>query len=77
MVEANYVSGDDYVIEFQDHRFGFNASDFEERVTAAAVKLGLVPDNGLDDEETADVRINDRYADRVAASTQSEASLAR
>jgi hypothetical protein len=55
VVEANYVSGDDYVIEFQDHRFGFNASDFEQRVTAAAVKLGLVADNELDDDETADL----------------------
>ena len=55
VVEANYVSGDDYVIEFQDHRFGFNSSDFEQRVTAAAVKLGLVADNGLDDDETADL----------------------
>ena len=55
VVEANYVSGDDYVIEFQDHRFGFNAADFEQRVTAAAVKLGLVADNELDDEETADL----------------------
>src|SRR5947208_4389968 len=55
MVEANYVSGDDYVIEFQDHRFGFNAGDFEERVTAAAVRLGLVADNDLDDDETADL----------------------
>jgi hypothetical protein len=55
VVEANYVSGDDYVIEFQDHRFGFNAEDFDERVTAAAVRLGLVADNDLDDEETADL----------------------
>ena len=55
VVEANYVSGDDYVIEFQDHRFGFNAEDFEERVTAAAVRLGLVGDNDLDDDETADL----------------------
>ena len=55
MVEANYVSGDDYVIEFQDHRFGFNASDFEQRVTAAAVRLGLIADNDLDDDETADL----------------------
>ena len=55
VAEANYDSGDDYVIEFQDHRFGFNAEDFEERVTAAAVRLGLVPDNDLDDEETADL----------------------
>ena len=55
VVEANYVSGDDYVIEFQDHRFGFNASDFEQRVTAAAVKLGLLAGNDLDDDETADL----------------------
>jgi hypothetical protein len=55
VVEANYVSGDDYVIEFQDHRFGFNAADFEQRVTAAAVKLGLVADNELDEDETADL----------------------
>ena len=55
VVEANYVSGDDYVIEFQDHRFGFNSSDFEQRVTAAAVKLGLVADNELDEDETADL----------------------
>jgi len=55
VVEANYVSGDDYVIEFQDHRFGFNAEDFEERVTAAAVRLGLVADNDLDDDETGDL----------------------
>ena len=55
VVEANYVSGDDYVIEFQDHRFGFNASDFAQRVTAAAVKLGLVADNELDEDEAADL----------------------
>src|SRR3954449_4597187 len=55
VVEANYVSGDDYVIEFQDHRFGFNADDFQERVTAAAVRLGLVAENDLDDDETADL----------------------
>jgi hypothetical protein len=55
VVEANYVSGDDYVIQFQDHRFGFNAEDFEQRVTAAAVKLGLVADNELDGDETADL----------------------
>src|SRR3954451_394137 len=52
VVEANYVSGDDYVIEFQDHRFGSNADDFQERVTAAAVRLGLVAENDLDDDET-------------------------
>lgn len=55
MAEANYVSGDDYVVEFHHHRFGFNAADFEERVTAAAVKLGLVADNELDEDEAADL----------------------
>src|SRR6266545_2342833 len=42
VAEANYVSGDDYVIEFLGYRFAFNASDFEQRVIAAAVKLDLV-----------------------------------
>src|SRR5262249_19963470 len=55
VVEANYLSGDDYVIEFQDHWFGFNAHDFEQRVTAAAVRLGLVADTALDEDEPADL----------------------
>jgi len=53
--EANYSSGDDYVVEFLGYRFGFNESDFEQRVTAAAVKLGLLAGNELDDDETADL----------------------
>ena len=53
--EANYSSGDDYVVEFLGYRFGFNAADFEQRVTAAAVKLGLLGGNELDDDETADL----------------------
>jgi hypothetical protein len=53
--EANYTSGDDYVVEFLGYRFGFNAEDFEQRVTAAAVKLGLLRANELDDDETADL----------------------
>jgi hypothetical protein len=53
--EANYSSGDDYLVEFLGYRFSFNAQDFEQRVTAAAVKLGLIPDNELDDDETADL----------------------
>jgi hypothetical protein len=52
---TNYTSGDDYVVEFLGYRFSFNASDFEQRVTAAAVKLGLVEANELDEEETADL----------------------
>src|SRR3712207_3262144 len=53
--QANYRSGADYVVEFLGYRFGFSARDFEERVTAAAVKLGLVESNELDDDETADL----------------------
>ena len=55
MAEANYSSGADYVVEFLGHRFGFNTSDFEQRVTASAVKLGLVSSNDLDEDETADL----------------------
>ena len=55
MPDANYSSGDDYVVEFLGYRFSFNADDFEQRVTAAAVKLGLVEANGLDEEETCDL----------------------
>ena len=53
--EANYSSGEDYVVEFLGYRFSFNAADFEQRVTAAGVKLGLLAGNELDDDETADL----------------------
>jgi hypothetical protein len=52
---GNYDSGDDYVVEFLGYRFSFNTEDFEQRVTAAAVKLGLLEGNELDDDETADL----------------------
>jgi hypothetical protein len=55
MSEPNYASGDEYVVEFLGYRFGFNAADFEERVTGAAVRLGLISSNDLDEEETADL----------------------
>ncbi len=55
MHETNYRSGGDFVVEFLSYRFGFSAGDFEERVTAAAVKLGLLADNELDLDETADL----------------------
>ena len=51
----NYVSGEDYVLEFLGYRFAFGAVDFQERVTAAAVKLGLLEENDLDEEETLDL----------------------
>jgi hypothetical protein len=53
--DANYSSGEDYVVEFLGYRFSFNAFDFEQRVIGAAVKLGLVQANELDDEETNDL----------------------
>ena len=52
---SNYSSGDDYVLEFLGYRFSFGARDFEERVEAAAVKLGLVPSNDLDEDEIGDL----------------------
>src|SRR5918911_602632 len=55
VAESNYSSGEDFEIEFLSYRFTFNRSDFEERVTAAAVKLGLLEANELDDDETADL----------------------
>jgi hypothetical protein len=55
MLAANYRSGDDFVVEFLGHRFEFNADDFEERVTGAAVKLELVECNDLDADETSDL----------------------
>jgi hypothetical protein len=53
--EANYSSGDDYVVEFLGYRFGFAARDFEERVVSAAVRLGLVDTNDLDADEVTDL----------------------
>ena len=55
MSEANYTSGDDFVVEFLGYRFSFNALDFEQRVNAAAVRLGLVAPGELDADETADL----------------------
>ena len=55
MAETNYWSGEDYVVEFLTFSFKFNACDFEQRVIAAAVKLGLVEANELDEEETRDL----------------------
>jgi hypothetical protein len=55
MHDANYSSGDDYVVEFLGYSFNFNAFDFEQRVIAAAVKLGLVEMNELDEDEASDL----------------------
>jgi hypothetical protein len=55
VLAANYRSGDDFVVEFLGHRFEFSAEDFSERVTAAAVRLGIIGSNDLDEEEQADL----------------------
>ena len=54
-LDANYSSGDDYVVEFLGYSFSFNAFDFVQRVVAAAVKLGLVEVNELDEDEASDL----------------------
>jgi hypothetical protein len=53
--EENYVSGEDYVIEFMRYEFRFGARDFEERVTGAAVRLELVQSNDLEDDAIGDL----------------------
>jgi hypothetical protein len=53
--DANYDSGSDYIVEFLGYRFSFGAQDFEGRVVAAAVKLGVVQTSALDEDETADL----------------------
>lgn len=53
--DANYSSGNDYVVEFLGYHFSFSELDFEGRVIAAAVKLGVVETSELDDEEISDL----------------------
>jgi hypothetical protein len=55
VADANYVSGDDFIIEFLGYRFSFNGLDFEQRVNAAAVRLGLVDREELDPAEIGDL----------------------
>jgi hypothetical protein len=55
VIDANYTSGDDFVVEFLGYRFSFNAIDFEQRVNAAAVRLRLVQPGELEEDETADL----------------------
>ncbi|MGZ4431532.1 MAG: hypothetical protein ACXVYV_07780 [Gaiellales bacterium] len=53
--ESDYWSGDDYVVEFLDYRYGFSRTDFTQRVVAAAIRLQLVPQRDLSEEEAADL----------------------
>ena len=54
-MQSDYRSGDDYVVEFLDYRYGFSRMDFCERVVAAAVRLELVPQRDLTDPEADDL----------------------
>jgi hypothetical protein len=53
--DANYASGEDYTLEFLGYRYAFGARDFSERVTAAAVRLELIPSNDVEDGEIEDL----------------------
>ncbi len=55
MAEIDYCSGADFEVEFLSYRFSFSRRDFEERVIAAAVKLGLLEGSELDEDETSDL----------------------
>ncbi|HKU58463.1 MAG TPA: hypothetical protein VJP39_02560 [Gaiellaceae bacterium] len=53
--DSNYSSGSDYIVEFLGYRFSFSETDFQGRVVAAAVKLGLVESAELEDDEIDDL----------------------
>ena len=55
ITDANYDSGDDFSIEFLGYSFGFNSLDFEQRVSGAAVRLGLVASAELESQALADL----------------------
>jgi hypothetical protein len=55
MSDTNYSSGDDYTVEYLGYCLTFNKGDFEQRVVAAALKLGLVEANELEEDETRDL----------------------
>jgi hypothetical protein len=54
-MDVDYHSGDDFVVEFLDYRYGFSRTDFTQRVVAAAIRLELLPQRDLDDDEAADL----------------------
>ena len=51
----DYHSGDDFVVEFLDYRYGFSRTDFTQRVVAAAIRLELIPQRDLGDDEADDL----------------------
>lgn len=53
--QPNYRSGEDFVIEFRSFCYGFNSVDFSQRVRRAALELGFVDDDRLDEEGLVDL----------------------
>ncbi len=53
--DEDYVSGDDFVVEFLQYRYAFSHVDFEQRVSAAAVRLGLLEPGDVNQEEADDL----------------------
>lgn len=51
----DYHSGDEFVVEFLDYRYGFSRTDFTQRVVAAAIRLELVSQRDLLEDEAADL----------------------
>ena len=54
-MDVDYHSGDDFVVEFLDYRYGFSRTDFTQRVVAAAIRLELLPQRDLSDDEASDL----------------------
>jgi hypothetical protein len=52
---TEYRTGDDFVVEFLDHRYGFSRTDFAQRVAAAARRLDVVDARDLDEAEESDL----------------------
>ena len=54
-MDVDYHSGDEFVVEFLDYRYGFSRTDFTQRVVAAAIRLELLPQRDLSDDEARDL----------------------
>ena len=72
-MDVDYHSGDDFVVEFLDYRYGFSRTDFTQRVVAAAIRLELIPQRDLSDDEAADL-VDLTSAGRI---TQARSALGR
>ena len=55
MRDEQYRSGADYRLDFLGRLYEFSRTDFEQRLVAAARRLGLTDGAGLDGSETADL----------------------